>query len=81
MSQSKEKLKMHVFRRLAKTPEDDVRIDDNMSKILSLLDGHRSMASIAFASGMSMAEFQKAVKALIDLDLIVPVDAVATLSG
>jgi aminopeptidase-like protein len=52
---------------------NDDRIDSNMLKILRVLDGHRSLASIAFTAGMSMGEFQKAIKTLISMDLIKPV--------
>jgi hypothetical protein len=40
------------------------------------MDGKKSLASIAFASGMNMSEFQKSVRRLIDLGLIVPVDEI-----
>lgn len=64
---------MIVFRCSDRRPPDNDQIDGNMLKILKLLDGYRSLASIAFASGMSMSEFQKAVKALVALGLIEPV--------
>jgi aminopeptidase-like protein len=41
-----------------------------MVKILNILDGRKSIASIAFASGMTMSDFQRAIKNLIALDLI-----------
>lgn len=66
---------MHIFRRRRHHPDADERIDAHMMKIWALLDGRKNLASIAFASGMTMSEFQRAVKALIDLDLIVPVEA------
>jgi aminopeptidase-like protein len=70
---------MRVFRCRATNIDDDDRIDGNMRKILRLVDGYKGLASIAFASGMSMTEFQKSVKALIDLNLILPADAEETL--
>ena len=54
---------------------DDDRIDAHMRKIMLLLDGRKSLVSIAFASGMTMSDFQKSVKKLIDLELIVPADS------
>ena len=66
---------MVVFRCLEQIHAEDDQIDGNMLKILNLLDGYRSLASIAFATGMSMSEFQKAVKALIARGLIAPVEA------
>lgn len=70
---------MRVFRCRATNIDDDDRIDENMKKIYRLVDGYKSLASIAFASGMSMTEFQISVKALIDLNLILPADAEETL--
>ena len=75
MTKVREKLKMHVFKCLPDIRPNDARIDGNMMKILNLLDGHKSLASVAFASGMSMTDFQKAVKTLLEMDLIVPVDS------
>lgn len=66
---------MVVFRCLEQIHAEDDQIDGNMLKILNLLDGYRSLASIAFVTGMSMSEFQKAVKALIARGMIVPVEA------
>ena len=65
---------MVVFRRSETLSADDERIDSNMLKILRALDGYRSLASIAFTTGMTMSEFQKAVKALISMDLIKPIE-------
>lgn len=65
---------MIVFRRSETLDMDDKRIDHNMLKILNVLDGYRSLASIAFTTGMNMSEFQKAVKALISMDLIKPIE-------
>ena len=64
---------MTIFRCSETLDRDDERIDSNMLKILSVLDGHRSLASIAFTTGMSMSEFQKAIKTLISMDFIKPV--------
>lgn len=65
---------MVVFRRSETLSMDDDRIDGNMSKILKVLDGQRSLASIAFSTGMNMSDFQKAIKELISMDFIEPVD-------
>ena len=66
---------MVVFRCSEQSLKDGDLIDGNMKKIYDLLDGYRSLSSIAFATGMSMSEFQKAIKALIALGLIEPVEA------
>lgn len=66
---------MRVFRCRKAYFTDDDRIDADMKKIIQMMDGRKSLASIAFASGMTMGDFQKSVKTLIELDLIVPVDA------
>ena len=58
---------MVVFRCSEQSLEDGDQIDGNMKKVLNLLDGYRSLSSIAFSTGISMSEFQKAVKALIAL--------------
>lgn len=68
--------KMRVFRCRKSLFFDDGRIDANLHKIIRLMDGKKSLASIAFASGMNMSEFQKSVRRLIDLGLIVPVDEI-----
>ena len=65
---------MRIFRCQSASLRDDDRVDANMRKIFQLVDGRKSLASIAFASGMTMSEFQKSVKRLIDLGLIVPVE-------
>ena len=64
---------MKIFRCSETLDRDDKRIDRNMLKILSVLDGYRSLASIAFTTGMSMGEFQKAIKTLISMNFIKPV--------
>jgi Ni,Fe-hydrogenase III large subunit len=64
---------MVVFRCSDAVAADDERIDSNMMEILKYLDGHRTLASIAFITGMNMSDFQKSVKALIALSLIEPV--------
>ena len=63
-------LTMRAFRCSENMSEYDDRIDHDMIKILSVLDSPKSLASIAFACGMSMSDFQKSIKALIELDLI-----------
>jgi aminopeptidase-like protein len=75
MTKARKSLTMRVFQCSGDISTDDARIDHNMVKILSVLDGQKSLASIAFASGMSMSDFQKTIKALIELDLIVPIEA------
>lgn len=65
---------MRIYRCRETQVGDDERIDTNMRRIIQLVDGRKSLASIAFASGMSMSDFQKSMKALIDLKLIVPLD-------
>ena len=70
MSKTSASFKMRVFRCAGEVPKNDPRLDGNMAKILSVLDGRKSIASIAFASGMTMSDFQKAIKTLIELDLI-----------
>lgn len=70
MSKPSAIFKMRVFRSAGQVPKSDHRIDVNMAKILSVLDGRKSIASIAFASGMTMSDFQRAIKNLIALDLI-----------
>jgi aminopeptidase-like protein len=61
---------MRVFRCSGDVPKNDHRLDDDMVKILTILDGRKSIASVAFASGMTMSDFQRAIKNLIALDLI-----------
>lgn len=70
MSKPSASFKMRVFRCSGGVPKNDHRLDDDMVKILNILDGRKSIASIAFASGMTMGDFQKAIKNLIALDLI-----------
>lgn len=66
---------MRIFRCRKAFCMDDDRIDAHMRKIMLLLDGRKSLVSIAFASGMTMSDFQTSVKKLIDLELIVPADS------
>lgn len=80
MSKPSAIFKMRVFRCAGEVPESDHRIDVNMAKILSVLDGRKSIASIAFASGMTMSDFQKAIKTLIELDLIETIEPDEVLS-
>ncbi len=49
-------------------------IDENMRKVLRQIDGHRSLASVAFVTGLSMTEMQETVRALVEMNLIAPVD-------
>ena len=71
---------MRVFKSSESISVHDDRIDNNMWKILAVLDGQKNLASIAFSSGMSMTDFQQAVKALIEFDLILPVETAAFVS-
>ena len=71
---------MRVFRCSGVIPEGDERIDLNMIKILRVLDSPKSMASIAFACGMSMSDFQRSIKALMALDLIQPAEVNETMA-
>jgi aminopeptidase-like protein len=70
MAKPSANFKMRVFRCSGEVPKNDHRLDDDMVKILRVLDGRKSIASVAFASGMTMSDFQKAIKTLIELDLI-----------
>ena len=45
-----------------------------MRKVLRQIDGHRSLASVAFVTGLSMTEMQETVRALVEMNLIAPVD-------
>jgi aminopeptidase-like protein len=65
---------MRIYRCRSEAFGDDDRIDANMRKIISLMDGRKSLVSIAFASGMTMSDFQKAVRSLIERGLIVSVE-------
>jgi hypothetical protein len=69
---------MRVYRRTENISSGNDRIDDHLRRILSLVDGQKSLAGIAFAAGMEMSDFQRAIKALIDLDLIVPLETSVT---
>jgi|GEM_PF-3429637 len=80
MTKAQDKLKMHVFRCAQDVSKNDPRIDHHMDTILNVMDGQRSLASIAFLSGMNMSDFQKAVKSLIELELIIPVETAEVLS-
>ncbi len=53
-------------------------IDTNMRKVLRQIDGHRSLASVAFVTGLTMIEMQETIRALVEMKLIVPVDAAAS---
>lgn len=70
MSSPSASFKMRVFRCSGDVPKNDHRLDDDMLKILNILDGRKNIASIAFASGMTMSDFQRAIKNLLALDLI-----------
>ena len=65
---------MRIFRCRTSPIADDARIDAHMKKIIPWVDGRKSLASVAIASGLTMSDFQKAVKTLIELELIVPID-------
>lgn len=69
---------VRLYRCAENVSENDDRIDSDMKKILQVLNGQKSLASIAFASGIGMSEFQKAIKTLIDLELIIPIDLATT---
>ena len=71
---------MRVFKCSETVSVNDNRIDDHMWKILDVLDGQKNLASIAFASGMNMTDFQQAVKTLIEYELILPVEAATAVS-
>ncbi|MDJ0720636.1 MAG: hypothetical protein QNJ04_03355 [Desulfobacterales bacterium] len=49
-------------------------MDNNMRKVLRQIDGHRSLASVAFAAGLTMTELQEAIGALVLMKLIEPID-------
>ena len=67
---------MRIFRYREAHAIEDGRIDANMRKILRLMDGQKSLVSVAFASGMTMSDFQTSVRRLIDLNLIAPIDEI-----
>ena len=54
-------------------------IDNNMRKVLRQIDGHRSLGSVAFVTGLSMTEMQETIRALVEMQLIVPVDRPASI--
>jgi hypothetical protein len=62
-----------VFRRCSETDLSHLILDLNMIKVLRQLDGHKSLASVAFAAGLTMTELQNAIKSLVDLGLIEPI--------
>ncbi len=48
-------------------------IDNNMRKVLRQIDGHRSLASVAFVTGLTMTEMQETIRALVEMKLIAPI--------
>jgi len=62
-----------VFRRCSGTDFGQMVLDLNMVKVLRQLDGHKNLASVAFAAGLTMSELQNAIKSLVDLELIEPI--------
>ena len=62
-----------IFSSSARIPHDCPPMDSNMRKVLRQVDGHRSLASVAFAAGLTMSEMQDAVRALVAMNLIAPV--------
>ncbi len=54
---------------------DCLPIDNNMRKVLRQIDGHRSLASVAFAAGLTMTEMQETIRALVQMELIEPVES------
>lgn len=80
ITKMRKNLTMRAFRCSENMSEDDDRIDHDMFKILSVMDSPKSLASIAFACGMSMSDFQKSIKALIELDLILPIEVGETIA-
>ena len=54
-------------------PHCRLPIDENMRKVVRQIDGHRSLASVAFVTGLTMTEMQETIRALVDMELIVPV--------
>ena len=64
-----------VFTCLDRGPIDCLPIDNNMRKALRQIDGQRSLASVAFAAGLTMTEMQETIRALVQMELIVPVES------
>jgi hypothetical protein len=62
-----------VFRRCNGADMGQLVMDLNMIKVLRQLDGHKNLASVAFAAGLTMSELQSAVRSLVDLELIEPI--------
>jgi len=62
-----------VFRRCNGTDTGQLVLDLNMTKVLRQLDGHKNLASVAFAAGLTMSELQNAIRSLLDLELIEPI--------
>ncbi len=50
-------------------------MDNNMRKVLRQIDGYLSLASVAFAAGLTMTELQEAIGALVLMKLIEPVES------
>ena len=64
-----------VFVCADRQPNGCLPIDNNMRKVLRQIDGHRSLASVAFATGLTMTEMQETISALVQMELIVPVES------
>ena len=62
-----------IFACADRRPVGCLPIDNNMRKALRQIDGHRSLASVAFAAGLTMTELQEAIGALVQMKLIEPV--------
>lgn len=56
-----------VFACSNQDPYDHLPIDKNRHKILRQIDGHRSLASFAFVTGLTMMERQEATRAIVSL--------------
>jgi hypothetical protein len=70
---SKSKRPARVIFECLENPQDCcLPIDDNMRKVLRQLDGHRSLASVAFVTGLNMTEMQETIRALVEMKLIAP---------
>lgn len=63
-----------IFECLNQSQVCSVPIDENMRKVLRQIDGHRGLASVAFVTGLTMTEMQKTIRALVEMELIVPVE-------
>ena len=64
-----------IFTCSDRRPIDRLPIDNNMRKALRQIDGQRSLASVAFAAGLTMTEMQETIRALVQMELIVPVES------